>query len=645
MSAIAILDRARTAIELGESHFREFKSALEGAPGSKKKRPAKDIATNIAQTLVAFANADGGELLVGVEDNGEVTGLLGFTESEYEVLEAAPNSRIHKDTPLPGVRKHRLLIDGKSVIYFSVPKSVQYVHVTTDGRCLQRRDLESAPVAAETIQFDRREIKSREYDRGFIDGVSADELNLDLVKAVADQVLKGMSAEKCLQYLELGEYGLSQLKLRRAALLLFGKEPHKWHPRLQIRILKIDGNEVRTGEDYNVISDQTIQGNILTLIDSAWEAMRPFLIQTKIDSHARFEQRSIYPELACREALLNSIAHRDYSDEGRGIEVYIFDDHLEVRNPGALLSSMRLEDIIGQKGVHQSRNTYVARVLRELGYMRELGEGMRRIYELMNRNELAPPVLTSRTDGFSITLTNRAMYSPKDLLWLSQFDHLELDREMKSVVLLGQEGRIFSAAQIWEAVGIVDTEDYRKLVESLFKNGVLGNEIERDAARRLAQRKKIPFRAFPRYRIVTEKSAQGELHGSLGRTPDIDSVADKGKGQEVPVSLVGFAMSDDFLSSESSESLETKKLFVSNLPLKVKDDDIFDLFSQFGVIVDLKIPRRFNKGKGYCFIEFESCASASSAIAMHGKLIYMGGKLAVKKAMLKVRGDVTGKSE
>ena len=59
MNPIGIGDRARTAIELGESHFREFKSAVEGPPNEKKARPPKDIATNIAQTLVAFANADG----------------------------------------------------------------------------------------------------------------------------------------------------------------------------------------------------------------------------------------------------------------------------------------------------------------------------------------------------------------------------------------------------------------------------------------------------------------------------------------------------------------------------------------------------------------------------------------------------------
>lgn len=188
----------------------------------------------------------------------------------------------------------------------------------------------------------------------------------------------------------------SQLRLRRAALLLFAQSAVKWHPRLQIRILKVDGDLVRTGEEYNIVTDEVIVGNILTLADRAWEALPPHLVQTRFDKSARFEQRSIYPELACREALLNAIAHRDYSDEGRGIEVFIFDSHLEVRNPGRLLSSVRLEDIVSQRGVHQSRSSYVARVLREVGYMRELGEGMRRIYDLMHKNELAPPSFVAR---------------------------------------------------------------------------------------------------------------------------------------------------------------------------------------------------------------------------------------------------------
>jgi ATP-dependent DNA helicase RecG len=77
-------DRARLSASLGESHFREFKSGLHGAPGNKAKRPNTEICRDVAMTLVAFANADGGELLIGVEDTGEISGLNDFTPPRYQ---------------------------------------------------------------------------------------------------------------------------------------------------------------------------------------------------------------------------------------------------------------------------------------------------------------------------------------------------------------------------------------------------------------------------------------------------------------------------------------------------------------------------------------------------------------------------------
>jgi Predicted transcriptional regulator containing an HTH domain and an uncharacterized domain shared with the mammalian protein Schlafen len=615
MSAIATEERARTAISLGESHFREFKSAMEGRPSEKKARPAKEIATDIAQTLVAFANADGGELLVGVEDNGEVTGIVDFADREWALLESAPVDRIHSSTPLPSVKRQKLTIEGKKVLYFSVPKSTEFVHLTSDGRCLQRRDLESAPVAAEMIQFDRRERASREYDRQYVDGVTAEDLDLELVRVVADQVLKGMSAEKCLQYLELAEYGMSQLRFRRGALLLFAKDPSKWHPRLQVRILKVDGDEVRSGEAYNIVSDHITHGNILKLVDAAWEALRPHLVQTKFDTNARFEQRSVYPELACREAVLNSIAHRDYSDEGRGTEIFIFDNHLEIRNPGSLLTTIKIEDIVDRKGVHQSRNTYVARVLRELGYMRELGEGMRRIYDLMHNNELAPPKLSSSSEGFSIILTNKAMYSPKDLLWLSQFDTFDLDRKQKSVILLGHNGRIFSAADVWDAVGIVDTEDYRKLVDSLLKLGILQNEIERSVAQRLARRKKIPYKQYPRYRIGLPVERRPPVAHAAATMPDVD--------------MGGNSLA---LTAESMG----RRLYVGNLPLRTDKDRLYELFASLGEVAELSVPHARSHTKGYAFVEFTQAEAADALLARgtDDPLMYDDYRLIIKLANL-----------
>src|SRR5262245_53391774 len=92
LQPLLVADRATLSASLGESHFREYKSGLHGQPGAKKKRPVPDVCRDIASTLVAFANADGGELLVGVEDTSEVTGLDDFGEEELSALLAAIDS-------------------------------------------------------------------------------------------------------------------------------------------------------------------------------------------------------------------------------------------------------------------------------------------------------------------------------------------------------------------------------------------------------------------------------------------------------------------------------------------------------------------------------------------------------------------------
>lgn len=100
MSALKVTDRLLTGISLGESHFREFKSALDRSVSPPKPRDVKAVCRDIAETLVAFANADGGELFVGVEDEGTVTGVQ-YKDAQYSMLSEAFKTHVHADTPLP----------------------------------------------------------------------------------------------------------------------------------------------------------------------------------------------------------------------------------------------------------------------------------------------------------------------------------------------------------------------------------------------------------------------------------------------------------------------------------------------------------------------------------------------------------------
>jgi ATP-dependent DNA helicase RecG len=265
------------------------------------------------------------------------------------------------------------------------------------------------PESVDRIYFERQEIRSRECDSQFVDGALVTDLDLPLLQSVADSYLKGLSVELFLQQTGLAVYGMNGLRLRRAALLLFAKsnEISRWHARCQIRFLKVSGNELKSGDNYNVISDESIQGNIFDLWMKSWERFRPYLAyKTEFSADATFEQRYIYPEDACKEVIFNALAHRDYTIQN-GVEVYIFNDRLEIRSPGALLSNISLKNLYKLEGAHESRNQLIARVLRENKLMQELGEGMRRIFNLMRENELEKPVLYSNGVWFSVSFRNK----------------------------------------------------------------------------------------------------------------------------------------------------------------------------------------------------------------------------------------------
>ncbi|KWT95147.1 ATP-binding protein [Candidatus Magnetominusculus xianensis] len=399
-------ERIKNIIRLGESHFREFKSALYGEEGNKKPRSVKDICRDIAENLVSFVNADGGDLLIGVEDDGTITGIP-HSENEINTLFNAVNTHLLDSSKLPIGISTKIQIYGRVILFFSVNKGADKIYQLSDGRCLKRDDKQNIPVSFDIINFERREANSREYDRCFIDGAQVSDLDTDIIQSLADNYLRGLSVERYLQQLRLAEYTTSGMRLRKAALLLFSKDIQKWHPRCQVRILKVKGTKLDAGEHYNVEKDERVQGNIFELLISTWEKLSIFLSYKTERENGLFVPKYIYPEGACREALINAIAHRDYSIQN-GIEIYIFNSRMEIKSPGALLSTIKIEYLEELRGEHESRNSFITRVLKENNYMRELGEGLKNIYALINASDLNKPILSSDNQSFTITFSHRA---------------------------------------------------------------------------------------------------------------------------------------------------------------------------------------------------------------------------------------------
>jgi len=598
---LRLKERVQIALEIGESYYREFKSGFEGPDSKKVPRDINEIKYDIAKTLVAFANADGGELFVGIEDNNTVTGLP-HSKNKIEEIRNAYKDRVLKETPVPIKQSTVIDYNGLIIVYFSVSKGTEFVHLTSKGECFQRKDRESVPTASEKIIFLREEKVSREYDRGFIDLAKITDLDQDLLQSVGQRISKLISAEKLLQYLDLAEFDGTTLKLRRAALLLFAKKSSKWHPRSQVRIFKVRGTEEKTGKEFNVTEIGEANGNIFQLIEASWDLLRPHLTDTRFSEDALFKTQIMYPELACREALINAITHRDYSNEGRGIEVKIFDDRLLIENPGELLSSISLKDIESLTGAHQSRNTYIARVLRETGYIRELGEGIRRIYDLMMSNDLVAPSLKSMNKTFSITLNYRYVYSKQEQLWLDDFKGIDLSREQKTVVRLGVNGRLVSAKEIFDIVGIVDEKAYRELIESMRSLGILETTLSSTEISNQKRKYGGMRKAVPRYTI---RLPYGSM--PVNQTPDEDR--------------------SDYA-----------RIYVGNIPYEVEENEISDALSKFGEVVDVIIPRwvEAKESKGYCFVEFDKRLYANNALNSSDPILVRGRKLYLREADKKV---------
>ena len=501
---LLLTDKVRNTLILGESHFREFKSALEGRPDNKKPRLTKSICADIGEALVSFANADGGAILIGVEDDGTITGIP-HSEEDIQAMLNSIHTHIYHHQQLPLNNANKLILDNKTILYFSVNKGTTMIYQLPDGRCVRRKDKSTMPASVDQIQFERQEIKSREYDSQFVDGASVTDLDVRLLQGIADQYIKGLSIERYLQQIGLAEYAQNGLRLKRAALLLFATDIDRWHPRSQVRFLKVKGNTLEAGEKYNVVSDDTVKGNIFELVIKSWEHLRSYLAyKTEFGTNSQFEQKYIYPEDAVREAILNAIAHRDYSI-ANAIEIYIFNDRMEIKSPGALISTLTVKNLYELEGSHESRNSQIARVLRENKLMRELGEGMKRIFSLMQEQELEKPELYSNGLWFRVTLSNKTIFSTKELEWLQQFEKFNLTKNQKQIVLLGLGDKEISSNDIFKALNIsnTETEKFTQEVTVLRKYGVLESFRTSEQAKNIAFKTKKNKKDIPRYKVKT----------------------------------------------------------------------------------------------------------------------------------------------
>ena len=452
-----------------EGQFFDRKSCYDRSGGRVQRRKAKDVAKDVAETLAAMANADGGILALGIEDDGTPTGV-NYPPDRLEVIQRAPTNLV---TPPLKVKTQQVELDGVNVLVFEVDWSPE-VHQLSDGRYLLRVGDKNIPFPASDIEAIKAGKRKRVTEMRLLPDASVDDLDPDLLETFRQKTGLSLPVEELLQRYRLAEPRNGRLVLSLAAVLLFARDPLRWHPTCYIDFVKWEGTERRFGPELNVIKRERIEAPLPRLIEKAFTVIQPHIRERHKLVDLFFEERFEYPTFAWQEAIINAVAHRDYALEGTPIEVWLFDDRMEIRSPGILVEPVTLERLQRRERIHASRNPRIVRVLTEWGFMRELGEGIPRMYQVMEREGLNPPEFRMEAGAiFVVVLRNTPVFPPETIRWLKGFEEYDLNPNQKRLLAYAHaHGGRFTSRAYQKLVG-VDLYTASRDIKDLIRKGIV----------------------------------------------------------------------------------------------------------------------------------------------------------------------------
>lgn len=358
------------------------------------RKSAKIKPNDIVKHLTSFANANGGVLAIGIEDDGTVTGF------DYQGAHSI-NDFLEIPFLMSGyanISHEERQINNKTVLLFEIEPSDNQVIKTNDLKVYLR-------VGDKSKLLNHDQITQLEYDKGerrfediVVDESSFEDVNIELLDKYKQILNTHLSLEEILNARALMKNG----HLTYAGILLFGKYPTKYLPNARVRLLKFDGNRMETGKHLNIIKDINFENALPLVIEDIKREMHSQLRDFQyLGNDGIFKTIPEYPEFPWLEGIVNAVTHRNYSLQGDYIRVSLYDDRMEIFSPGKLPNIVTLENM---QYTRYSRNPRIARILTEFGYVSKLNEGVKRIYDEMQNSFLNSPIFTEPNQA-SVLLT------------------------------------------------------------------------------------------------------------------------------------------------------------------------------------------------------------------------------------------------
>lgn len=380
-------------------------------------------ADNLAREICALLNLRGGHILLGIEDDGTVTGLTrAAQDAEQWVVNVCRNNVEPAIIPY----WETIIFDEGVVGILSLPEGapdkpykgkrgsawVTFVRVGSTSRVATREEEQRLYQAAGLLR----------YDIKVVPGSSLDDMDqsrlVNYFRVVRDQpeISHQREAwERQLANVELLVEDRGRWAASVGGLLLFGTNPNRLLPQGGITATAFPGPQ----KDYATVDEEVIRGPLVPVVGARGRVTEPGVIDRTLEfvkrnmgttswlEGGRRKRKSSYPLDALREALVNAVAHRDYSIIVTDIEVCLYSDHMDIISPGRLPNTVTVEKM--RQGYRAARNELLKEVLRDYGYIEHRGMGVP--YKLiagMRSHNGTEPDLIEDDERFVVRLWKRA---------------------------------------------------------------------------------------------------------------------------------------------------------------------------------------------------------------------------------------------
>ncbi len=358
--------------------------------------------SKVANEIIWMLNADGGILVIGIHDT-HIQDLKTLDNTKYNDYLQVVHNFIN---PSALVHCEAIMIGEKTIVLYHIPSERERIFCRNDNEEVYFRN------GDETVKYNREEVKVLEYNksiRKFEEEKREDFQREDFRESVLEYYKNKIhfngTHDELLVYRNLATKKDEKYFYNNASILLFAEHPEKYISSASVRYVRYSGTKLEAWKNFNVIKDESFEWSIPRLI----ELVRRFLSSVFRDYYYldvetwKFDKISEYPQDAWLEWIVNAMTHRSYNIQWNVIYIKHFDDRLEISNSWPLPGWVTVENI---KEKRFSRNPRIAKVLSEMWYVRELNEGVKRIYQSMKDSLLAEPEYIDKEDMVTLVLRN-----------------------------------------------------------------------------------------------------------------------------------------------------------------------------------------------------------------------------------------------